>query len=102
MEGKPDRPCEHALRDWMQLEFEPGRHPEISTTATQGPEEVGVLTSAGRSKLSVGAHDIDRTHRVEGQPISPTELADSASQSEATDADRWISSERHRQMISSS
>ncbi|MNN73246.1 hypothetical protein D3C81_1893480 [compost metagenome] len=47
IEWVDDQAAQHLGADGMELELEAGDDPEVATTATQPPEQIGVLGFAG-------------------------------------------------------
>lgn len=55
--GMDDESGEHLWPDFVQVEFERGHDPEISSSTSDPPEEIGVLVVAGGQESAVGRHD---------------------------------------------
>ncbi len=83
----------------MQPELEAGDDAEVATTATDGPEQVGVLGLARDEDAAVGRHDLDRDQRVDRHAVLACEPADPAAEGEAGDADAAGVAERRRQAM---
>src|SRR4029453_15033032 len=72
----------------VEPELEPGGHPEVAPAAADGPEQVGVGLVVGGEQPAVGGDDLGREQAVDGQPVLAGQVADSATQGQAADADR--------------
>ena len=70
-----------------QLELEAGDHRARSATAAQCPEEVRLGLGVNPERAPVGEHDLERGHRVAGQPAAARQPPEPAAQRVAGDAD---------------
>ncbi len=66
----------------VQLELEGRDHPEVAAATPQRPEQILVLSGAGRTHLTVGGDHLGREQVVEAEAIAPSQVTDAAAQSE--------------------
>ena len=55
----------------MQLIFEGGRHAEVSASAANGPEQIGLLVLAGPQHLAFGGDELDGPRLSRARPYLP-------------------------------
>ncbi len=72
----------------MQGVLETGHDTEIAATASEGPEEVGMVGVVGHDELTVDGDELHGEHRVDGQTVLAGEEADPTTECDATDPDR--------------
>jgi hypothetical protein len=72
----------------VKPEPEPGDNPEIATSASERPEEVGMGLGVGREDLTFGGHDLGGHEVVNREPVLANEVADPAPQGDTADAHR--------------
>ena len=83
VEGDADS---HWRSEPVRLELELRDRAEVSASAVEGPEEIGVLRLARPDDLTRGGHELERQEVVAGQPVLAREPADAASEGKAANA----------------
>ena len=64
----------------MKLILKRGYDTKVSAAAPYAPEQLRVLSEAGREELAIGGHKINRQKIVTGQAIPSCQIAPAASQ----------------------
>src|ERR1700722_18882378 len=94
-EFEDDRPAvHHAPR--MGAEEEAGYDAEVSASASERPEQVGVLRLGSGDKAAVGEHDIRLDQIVHSEAVLAAKIAVAAAQRESGDAGCRDDPEWHR------
>ena len=98
--GRPGDQSTGDLRpDLVQAEGELGDDPEVAATASEGPEQIGVLLARRPIDRSIGQHDLDLLEIVDRPPESAGQVAESASQRQPGDASQRDEPERYREPV---
>lgn len=88
--GLGQRVEHHATQDGradrVQLKLERCGHAEVPATATQRPEQVGVLAFAGGHELAIGGHQVDGEQVVAGEAVLAHQPAEAAAERQTADA----------------
>jgi hypothetical protein len=71
----------HHWPDRMQLEFKRGGDSKIATSASERPEEIGLIIRACAYDIGISRDDIDREKVVQGKAVPAHEPAEPASES---------------------
>ena len=72
----------------VQLVFQCGTDAEISTTTSNGPEEISVLGFGDNQHLAVGSHHVSGQKAVQRKPQSPRKVSYPATKREARNPGR--------------
>jgi hypothetical protein len=67
----------------MKVELEGGNHAEVAAAAADGPEEIGVLRSAGLQDIAGRRDHLSREEVVDGQAVLSHQPAESSAESQA-------------------
>ena len=78
----------HDVTDLVELKLEAGDDTEVAAAAAQGPEQVFVLVIARSDLPAIGENDIGRQQVVDGEPDAAGQVADAATQRQATHPSR--------------
>ena len=70
----------------MQLERKRSHHAEISATAANGPEQVGIVIRIRLYKFPIGQHDIRREEIVDGESALAGEVPDASAEGQSTNS----------------
>ncbi len=85
--GRPEHRSGHdGGADRVQREPERADDAEVPASASQGPEQVGVIAGRRPHDLAVGGDHLGLDEVVDGEPVLAHEPADAAAQAEAADA----------------
>jgi hypothetical protein len=76
-------------------EQEAGDHAEVSASASERPEQVGVLLLGSGDKAAVGEHDVPLDQIVHSEAVLAAKIAMAAAQRESGDAGGRDDPERH-------
>ena len=90
------QPRQHRA-DGMETVLERGDHTKVAPTATQPPEEVGVLGVTDHPDLAVGGDEIDGEQVIAGQAVFIPQPAEAAAQGEARNAGIGVGAPGRRQ-----
>ena len=80
----------------MQGELEGGDDAEVTPTALQRPEQIGVVAFAGPQQLAVGRHYVGGQQIVDREPVLAAEPAETAAERQPGDTGRRVDAERRR------
>src|SRR5205823_4466387 len=69
-----------------ELELEAGGDAEVAATATQAPEQIGILGGARVQDLAVGGDQLDREQVVDGEAELAHQVSHAAAEREPRDA----------------
>jgi hypothetical protein len=83
-------------RNRMGLELESSDNAEVSTSATERPEEVIVLRRAGSEHSAISCDHLRRQQIVDGHPVLTNQPANTASEGQATNTRLGYYADRNR------
>ena len=83
----------------MQAEREPGDDAEVGAGAANRPEQVGVLVAVGDADLAVRGDDLDLLEVVDRPAEATRQVAETAAERQAGDADLGDEAEHGRQPV---
>jgi hypothetical protein len=98
--GRPEHRSGHdGGADRVQGEPERADDAEVPASASQGPEQVGVIAGRRPHDLALGGHHFGLDEIVDGEPVLAHEPADAATQAEPADAGVAHDAARGRQPV---
>ena len=82
---RPQEPTAVHRRCGVQRDLQPGDDPEVTATAADGPEQLGVLGGAEPAAAAEAVDHLDADDAVGAQPVGTAEPADPAGDGHAGD-----------------